>query len=324
MWNLPLNLAAGDNYDFVLEALLAKVVNPVAFLERVEYLYTHSQETACGNIMLKDGRTIERYGTPLHGKDGTYYGRISYFRDVTDRIYANDQRQSKLLRSRIMKSILAAREDEQRRIARDLHDIIGQSLVSVGLGLEMAKTQARKALKLSTLEELQKMVSAAVADVRLLSRNLRPTVLDDLGLIAALHHMLREHGEQNHLQYDLQHDHERMQRLPEYLETALFRIAQESLTNIVKHAQATHVNIVLKITPVSVELTIRDNGCGFYPEEVLLKGTNGGMGLLGIQERIDLLQGSLELRSRPGDGTTLIVSAPCEENFDVCNTDLHR
>jgi signal transduction histidine kinase len=200
--------------------------------------------------------------------------------------------------------IVSAQESERRRLARELHDETGQALTSILLGLrrldESLGDEAR-----SQVAELRELVVETLHDVRRLAVELRPKALDDFGLVAALERLTASFAEQTGIQVGLESALPEARLAPE-IETALYRIVQEALTNVVKHAKATHVSVLLTRRDASVAAVIEDNGAGFDPAAV----GDSSFGLVGMRERIELLDGRLEVESRPGAGATLVVEVP--------------
>ena len=204
-----------------------------------------------------------------------------------------------------LRRVVEAQELERRRLARELHDQTGQELTSVLLGLkavEEAKTDAERARALAAVRG---QVVETLHDVRRLAVELRPKALDDFGLVAALERLRDTFSEQTGIRVDLESQID--DRLPSDVETALYRIVQEALTNIIKHAQATSVSIVLARTRRSVTAVIEDDGRGFDPD-----GRGEGLGLLGMGERLALLGGKLKLESSPGAGSTIVAEVPLQ------------
>ncbi|MGH3070709.1 MAG: GAF domain-containing sensor histidine kinase [Gaiellaceae bacterium] len=202
-----------------------------------------------------------------------------------------------------LRRVVEAQELERRRLARELHDQTGQELTSVLLGLkavEEAKSEVERAEALAAVRE---QVVGTLHDVRRLAVELRPKALDDFGLEAALERLRDTFSEQTGMRVDL--ESQLGGRLPSDVETALYRIVQEALTNVVKHAQASSVSIVLAQTNRAVTAVIEDDGRGFDPEERV-----DGLGLLGMDERLALLGGKLKLESSPGAGATIVAEVP--------------
>ncbi len=202
-----------------------------------------------------------------------------------------------------LRRVVEAQELERRRLARELHDQTGQELTSVLLGLkavEDAKTDEERA---EALASVRGQVVETLHDVRRLAVELRPKALDDFGLVAALERLRDAFSEQTGMRVDLESHID--VRLPSDVETALYRIVQEALTNIVKHAQAASVSIVLTRSSRAVTAVIEDDGRGFTPD-----GGGEGLGLLGMGERLALLGGKLKIESSPGAGTTIVAEVP--------------
>jgi signal transduction histidine kinase len=205
-----------------------------------------------------------------------------------------------------LRRVVTAQELERRRLARELHDETGQALTSILLGLR-AVEDARNPDELGTaIAGVRDLVRSTLLDVRRLAVELRPSVLDDFGLVAALERLTETFSEQSGLLVHFEQLIRGGERLPPEVETALYRIVQESLTNVVKHAHASTVSIVLARGDDSVSLVVEDDGVGFDPETP----SEGGIGLVGMQERVALLGGRLSIESRPGAGTTFQAEVP--------------
>jgi signal transduction histidine kinase len=203
-----------------------------------------------------------------------------------------------------LRRVVAAQELERRRLARELHDETGQALTSILLGLramEDAKSDEQMRVAAAQLREL---VVRTLQDVRQLAVELRPKALDDFGLIAALERLVETWTEQTGIGAEL--EARLTARLPPEIETALYRIVQEALTNIVKHARASRVSIVLSERARAVTVVIEDDGIGFEPQSA----RDDGLGLIGMRERVALVGGRLQIESREGAGTTLLVEVP--------------
>ncbi|MFI5459328.1 MAG: ATP-binding protein [Isosphaerales bacterium] len=217
-------------------------------------------------------------------------------------------------RARLLKQVMSAREEEQRRIARDLHDGIGQSLTSLLLGLRVAAEVPTLEEARARLGELRGITASLLDEVRRLARGLRPSVLDDLGLAAVLERYAADYTQAHGIAVDVYAPDLALARLPAEVETALYRIAQETLTNVLKHAAAKAVSLVVRRESSGVHLTVEDDGRGFDNDALLrTPGAGKGLGLLDIRERAALLNGSVTLESRPGSGTTVHVCIPLRE-----------
>ena len=201
--------------------------------------------------------------------------------------------------------VVQAQEEERRRLARELHDETGQALASILLGLKALEEAGDVAELRDRVAALRARVVETLQDVRRLAVELRPAALDDFGLKPALQRLAIGFAEQTGLKVELE---SRLDddRLPQDVETVLYRIVQEALTNIVKHANAGHVSIVVTQRADAVGAIVEDDGQGFDPE----RDTDGGIGLIGMRERVSLLDGSMTIESAEGKGTTLVVEVP--------------
>jgi signal transduction histidine kinase len=210
--------------------------------------------------------------------------------------------------------VTAAQEEERQRIARDLHDGVGPALASMNLRLRtLGKLLNRDpSLAVAQIEELADLAQANVRDIRRLIYDLRPAALDELGLVPALRDHLdrcqREHG------LIVEFSADDGNRLPAPLETALFRIVQEAVNNVVRHARARHVRVTLSRSPHCTVLRVADDGQGFDPKDRL---SSEHLGLWSIRERVRQFGGSFDLHSAPGQGTVLDLKMPSESNVEA-------
>jgi signal transduction histidine kinase len=199
---------------------------------------------------------------------------------------------------------VAAQEVERKRFARELHDETGQALTSILLKLSSAESAATLEETRETLADLRELVVATLQDVRRLAVELRPSALDDFGLVPALTRLGQGTREASGLDVQVE---ARLgpSRLPSEIETAAYRIVQEALTNAVKHARATHVSIVLSRTGDTLAILVEDDGRGFDVGDA-----GEGLGLVGMRERVELAAGTFLIESSPGAGTTIRLQLP--------------
>lgn len=200
--------------------------------------------------------------------------------------------------------LIEIQEAEQKRISREIHDELGQAMTALKLDLSWLKQRIESPELTQKIERMLPMVSDTIHTIQRICAELRPGILDDLGLVAALEWVTQEFEERTQLTCTL-HLPEELEISPD-LSITLFRIAQESLTNIMRHAQASHVNIELKDTPEQLHFCICDNGRGMDVENI--QNNPRSIGILGMQERLLPWQGSLVLESQPGQGTQVHVS----------------
>jgi PAS domain S-box-containing protein len=238
----------------------------------------------------KDGRTLtcEWYNTLLDDVDGRGVRVAALALDVT-------------ARQRAINELLTVQEEERSRIARDLHDHVGQLLTGLNLGLSAVVEKPDK----EKLVDLKRLATTILEDVRRISRDLRPALLDELGLESSIKRFARELTSQSELKVDI------LIRVPDSLErdtaTVIYRVTQEALTNVVRHARATHASVIVTTSADAVQLIIEDNGVGFNPNSVAI---SEHVGLSSMRERVELVGGMFALESLPEKGTTISVRLP--------------
>jgi len=224
-------------------------------------------------------------------------------------------KQRDMLRGQLLEQGMVAQEEERKRIARELHDQIGQALTSLLLGLRTLETEADGSGGLivspARLQDLKTTVANTLDGVRDLALGLRPSVLDDLGLVPALRRHVRTFSARHQLAIDFQTVGLEGVRLPPSVETSLYRIVQEALINVVQHARAHRVSLLLEGRTQAVVAIVEDDGSGFEVER-LQRGPADKywLGLHGMRERAELLGGTLTIESAPGSGTTVFVEVP--------------
>jgi len=233
-------------------------------------------------------------------------------RVVAERARAVAEEQARAHRD-LLGQVIAAQEAERARVSRDLHDDVGQALTSVLLGLRLVEdslagtdvdaVQARR-----RLADLRELVADGLRRARQLAFDLRPTVLDDIGLEPALHRLREEMARRSGLVIELDtaalHDED---RLAPGTETVVYRVVQESLTNVIRHAEASSASVTLSLIDGQVRVFIEDDGVGFDSAQPLARPH---LGTQGMQERAQLIDGSLSITSRPGEGTVVLLEVP--------------
>jgi PAS domain S-box-containing protein len=221
-----------------------------------------------------------------------------------------ERRASQAARVELLRQLVRTQEDERRRIAREMHDQFGQQLTALILKLGMLKAECGAQKELcDQLEALEMVARQLDEDVDFFVWELRPTALDDLGLQLALTNYAQNWSKHFGVPVEVHENGMNKHRLNFEIETAFYRIAQEALNNIAKHAGATSVSILLERRAGSVSLIVEDDGCGFDEENTSVSGDRG-LGLAGMRERAALLGGSVEIESATGEGTTIIARIP--------------
>ena len=209
--------------------------------------------------------------------------------------------------------LIESHELERRRIALELHDEIGQSLTVIKLHLEAIKAApADSARHKDHVEQCLDVADAAIQQVRVLTLELRPSKLDDLGLSAAIRWLLDQQARLGGLT-PIFHEEYLPARLPANVETACYRITQEALNNLIRHARATRVWVYIALHDGELNLSVRDNGTGFDAQEVQQRrSSTGSLGLIGMEERAALVGGKLRITSTPGGGTKVHATIPID------------
>jgi PAS domain S-box-containing protein len=230
-------------------------------------------------------------------------------RDVTDRKRAEEalERSAERLEA-LSRQLLRAQEDERRRIARELHDEVGQALTALKINLQEVIGGREDAP--ARLEESVAIVDQTLQQIRGMALELRPSLLDDLGLVAALHWYVDRHAQRTGLAGRLVVDPDDIRADPE-IETACFRVAQEALTNVARHARATRFSVELLQHSGGLQLVVRDDGIGFDPGAAVEAASRGSsLGLVGMRERVELVGGRIAFVSEPGGGSEVQVDFP--------------
>lgn len=238
--------------------------------------------------------------------DGTTtpHGVVATFLDITER----KRLQSEDLTARI----ITTQEQERARLSHDLHDEVGQSLTALKINLARAQQGCANSVARRCFDQAQEITERLMGEVRSLAHQLRPSELDELGLVSALRSHLDKIIRPLGLVVTLQ-ENLREQRLPPELELCCFRVIQEALTNCVRHAQASHVEVKLDFSAGQANFSVRDDGRGFSVGQLFSGSASAhSLGLIGIRERVTALGGRLHIRSTPGQGTEILVSCSLE------------
>ncbi|UOF92073.1 PAS domain-containing sensor histidine kinase [Fodinisporobacter ferrooxydans] len=216
--------------------------------------------------------------------------------------------------------VIQAQEEERKRVSRDLHDGVGQALYSIVIGLQLLQNQVVNEDVKNYLEDVHQMTIRALEEVKSLAVELRPSALDDLGLIPAIRSYSKRFEQTFGIETELEVSGP-MRRYASSVETALYRICQEAMTNAVKYADTDKIHIRLRDEGHLLELQIADKGQGFDVNQIEIQGT--GLGLYGMSERAHLLGGQLDIQSSIGEGTCISVSVPLSERGEPIYENSH-
>jgi PAS domain S-box-containing protein len=257
-------------------------------------------------LRLADGKhsVVLTSKVPLHDLDGRVTGILGIFTDIGDQ-----KRFQEALRG-LPQHIIDAQEAERRRVARELHDGVIQLLSTAKFRMQSVAGKAATTALGNPLATPDTLLEKAIQEIRRISRNLRPSELDDLGLVPAVRSICEEFQARTAMEIELDCKSPPERLTPEQ-DLALYRIVQESLTNIEKHSGATKVHLRLHIKPDVIELTLRDNGKGFDPAQGSIHyGRETCMGLVDMKERAAFVAGTLMIQSKPGEGTEIVALIP--------------
>jgi PAS domain S-box-containing protein len=259
-------------------------------------------------ILRPDGtiRYVHSVGHPVFGDTAEITEYVGTIVDITDR------KEEELARQELLRRLIVAQEDEQRRIALEMHDQFGQQLSALVLKLSaLTRDRGRRTNLGEQLASLEGITRQLDTDLDLIVSRLRPPALDDLGLVAALTNYVKRWSAHFDVHAELHATGIERGRLTDEIDTALYRIAQEALNNVAKHAQAANVAILLDGRPNRVSLIVEDDGIGVDVESV---GPRHRFGVVGMRERAKLLGGTLDIESHSGKGTTVVarIPVPCD------------
>lgn len=275
-------------------------------------------------IVRADGevRVLATVGEVIRDEDGTPLRIVGSCQDITEqkateqalrdreaqyRALYEEVEQARLRLEHLSRRLVRVQEQERRRIALELHDEVGQLLTVLKLSLETVDVAQPEATR-RTLDEAKAVIDTLADDVRALSLNLRPSMLDDLGLAPTLAWYMKRFTAQTNIQVDFQETGLARQRFDGDVETTVFRVIQEALTNVARYAGTDYVDVTVTIEPERLRFCIQDYGIGFDAEEALQAHETGG--LSGIRERVGLLGGLVSITSRHNTGTSIEVELP--------------
>lgn len=281
---------------------------------------THRSALEANVHLSRLNRALRRRTLDLSASNRRLKKEIVRRRVVEETLRQNEQHTSQLLeQSRrlqgqmrlLSRRILSVQEEERKRISRELHDVIAQMLTGINVRLANLKTEATTSTKgLSTkITRTQRLVEKSVDIVHRFARELRPAALDDLGLIPALHSVMKNFMRETGIRASLT-AFAGVEELSSIKRTVLYRVAHEALGNVARHAHASRVEVNIRGLPNAVRMDIRDNGKGFEIERDVFGSKSKRLGLLGIRERVEMVGGNFTVKSAPGKGTTIRAQIP--------------
>jgi PAS domain S-box-containing protein len=290
--------------------------------EQASHFQNHDREVLDSGVPLEFEETA-------HYRNGMHTSIVSKFplRDAKGRIYAlcgvatdiTERKRAEEALKNLSRKVLEAQEKERQRVSRELHDEVGQSLTAISVTLASLRNNgATKSEHLArTIVDTQRLLEGTMEAVHRFARELRPAMLDELGLLPALRSHVKNFSERTGLRVGL-HAEPAAEKLNGEQKTTIFRVAQESLTNVARHAHASRVNIFLRRAGDGICLEIADNGKSFRADPATASRQKQRLGLLGMQERVRLVNGRFEIQPEPGRGTTVRVTIPfCEHGLET-------
>jgi len=289
-------------------------------IERQHYVDPDRRETF-KKLMAQKG-VVQNFELQAYRKDGSIIwtsengravcdatGKPVYYEGIVKDI--THRKQVEVERVRLLRRLVTADEHQRRRISRELHDQMGQSLAALMLGLKSLQDSGQFQSAHTRLQQLQDLTNQLANEVHVLARELRPTALDDLGLHTALSIYVEEWSDRCEVPADFHSNGLLGQRLPGDIETTVYRLVQEALTNVMRHAKAQNVGVIVEHRANRVLVIVEDDGFGFDAEGLLNTPVRKRrLGLLGMQERVELVGGTLNIESTPGVGTTVLAHIP--------------
>jgi PAS domain S-box-containing protein len=316
-WNLAAEKLFGYTKKEAMGRSILDLIVPPPLRERLQEVIRRIQAGdmnahSVNENRTSDGRiiTCEWFNTPLFDPDIGFAGFISLAQDVTKQKQTEAELREHAERLRVLaRRVVEVQEQERRHLSRELHDQIGQALTMIGINLQVIQRTSAPESR-ARVEDCLGVVRQTIEQVRTLALDLRPSMIDDLGLAAALRWLVDQQARRAGL---VPHSTAQSSGVPLHpdVATACFRVAQEALTNVLRHAQAKNVWVELREGVTEVLLAVRDDGVGFNPQEARRRADRGGsLGLLGIQERVEMLGGRVAIESEPGHGTTVSVRFP--------------
>jgi PAS domain S-box-containing protein len=289
------------------------------------------------------GRHYVTHGTPLYDSGGRVTAALAVSYDITDRVRAEEQLRQTLdtlevrvaertaeladtltaliaevearkhaqdARQELLGRLVSAQEEERRRIARELHDSLGQYLAAMNLELTAARRVAIQPETRDRLGRLAELTAETGREVHRLALELRPTALDDVGLAAAVQHYVEVWSARTGVAAEFDSRGLDGERFPWQVSTAVYRVVQECLTNVMRHARAGRVSVLLERRPDHLFAVVEDDGVGFDPDGLETPAAGSGLGLVGMRERVALVQGSIQIESAAGSGTAVYLRIP--------------
>jgi signal transduction histidine kinase len=309
IWNIHDDIIVSGSDERAMQSVFDQLVSPQLFTQKIAYLGTHRDETSREEMVLRDGRAFECYTTPMIGPQSEYYGRIWYFHDITEqKLAAKNLAASYAQLQQLSLHMENVRAEERARIALNLHDEMGATLAALKMRVSWlaSKLPAESQQLAEESVHIGELVSDGIKTLRQIVTQLKPGLPDDEGFVPAVRNYLKKYQHDTKVECTLALSEDEMV-LDGDQSATLFRILQESLNNVAKHARADKVSVSITQSTRSLIMTIEDNGIGFDPEV----SSEQSFGLIGIKERALMVGGYAYIISKPGEGAQVSVWIPC-------------
>lgn len=288
--------------------IIAAVILTQVLTRPIRELVTLTQKVAMGNLSVQGTvRSEDEIGVLTQAFNKMTLSLSENHRERENLLLQLKEKEE--MRVQLLEKVMTAQEEERKRISRELHDETSQALTSLMVSLKVLESEASICSVGERLQEMRQVVSQTLEEVHHMARELRPSVLDDMGLVPALERYIRDYAQKYGVEVDFHTTGFNEQRVSAQAEVALYRIIQEALTNVAKYAQARSISVLFDWREHWVTAIVEDDGVGFDPENVT-SGPSHGLGLFGMQERASLLGGSLIIESQLGAGTTVFIKIP--------------
>ncbi|MDR3562642.1 MAG: HAMP domain-containing protein [Negativicutes bacterium] len=294
--------------QLLLETLVAVFIGIILMVLLTSRLMRPVRDLVRATNAIAAGDFTQRATVRSNDELGRLAGAFNVMADYLHRLMT-ELRQKEEARTQLLQKVIVAQEDERKRIARELHDETGQTLTSLMMGLKSLAESCPATAQECRIDEMRAVVKTTLGEIHRLAVELRPSILDDMGLIPALEKYVSDYRDAHGIDVDLHVTWGVNHRVAHEVEVTVYRIVQEALTNISKYAKAENVSVIITCDDKGLEAIVEDDGIGFVVEE-LGEDARNKLGLYGMQERASLVGGTFTIESSPGRGTTIYARIP--------------
>ena len=315
---VEVNQAAIDHYGYSEEEFMEMTLLDIRPEEDAEALKESVKQNRGTSSYSEEWIHLKKDGTKIDVELSS--SDVKYKQDKTYRlVLINDITKQKRVQERIIQSVIEGEDRERKRIAHELHDGLGQYLVAASMNLQSAKTDIEKLSekRQNQFETGISLLKSALSETRNIAHNLMPKAISDYGVIAALNNLINEFNRSTEINFQFSHNCDEL-KLTDQAEINIYRIFQEIITNAIRHAECTKIDIALHLANDTLTIKVKDNGIGAQLDE---QDEETGLGLRSIKTRVGSLKGSLDIESEPGEGMQTTITIPEVSNLKSNNTD---